>query len=134
MEEAHKILNRIGIATGDEIECKARVFKKMAIDIVTTLGERRDKRHGNFWVYEDKDITIEYDDWGCNLYVVDKYGQVVLVTQTGDITKALLWDGWINKLKELYQLVKLVKAKKELKERYNEDYVKKILMYVDLRS
>ncbi len=70
--------------------------------IARYLGTVKPKKHGSWWLYDDKRIAIEYDDYGNNLSIYYE-GAHVLCVHIGELTKAILQETWIKHLDVIYE-------------------------------
>jgi len=111
-ELKNKIAERIREAKHLNIYSTARM-------VAEHLGKRIDKRYGNYWIYDNGELRITYDDYGGTLSIIHKGKKVFSSRWSGEIY-LYIPSGWVKKLYELYERAREAAEMKEAERLMNE--------------
>jgi len=103
-----------------------RLFNRCSL-IARKLGKPHPKKHGAWWIYEDHEIIISYDDYAPNLEVIDRRRQLkVLDVHLGDL-KLFRPGKWLRRVLSISNklLGELEKEERARRIRELEEEIKK---------
>jgi len=96
---------------------KMKLFGK-CVAIAEELGEGYRGKYGTFWKYRGADLTIEFDDYGRNLWVTWN-GQSVLKVHLGDL-ELFRPGSWIQKIDQLARIANQIADERERVRKFKE--------------
>ena len=94
-ELKNKIAERIREAKHLNIYSTARM-------VAEHLGKMIDKRYGNYWIYDNGELRITFDDYGGTLSIM-YWGRKVFSSKWSDIIYLYIPGEWVEKLNKLYE-------------------------------
>ena len=86
--------------------------------IAEELGEGQPQKYGILWKYEGGDLTIDYDDYGRNLWVTWN-GRRVLVVHLGNL-KLFRPGPWIHEIDQLARMANQIADGRERVQKFRE--------------
>ena len=111
-ELKNKIAERIREAKHLNIYSTARM-------VAEHLGKRIDKRYGNYWIYDNGELRITFDDYGGTLSIM-YWGRKVFSSKWSDIIYLYIPGEWVEKLNKLYERAREAAEMKEAKRLIDE--------------
>jgi len=86
--------------------------------IAEELGKGHPKKYGTYWEYKDDNLTIGYDDYGRNLWVIWN-GRMVLEVHLGKL-KLFRPGSWIRKICQLALKANQIIDERERTEKFKD--------------
>ena len=114
-EKLRKELEQLKAKAAERVsEAKYLNIHSTAASVARHLGAPQDKRYGNYWIYDDGELRITYDDYGGSLSIRYK-GHTVFSSRHSDTIYRYIPGEWVNKLNELSEKAEKLRLMKEIK-------------------
>jgi len=93
-------------------EAKHLNIYSTARTVARHLGKRIDKRYGSYWIYDNGELRITFDDYGGTLSIMHR-GKRVFSSRWSDAIYLYIPGEWVEKLNKLYERAREAAEMKE---------------------